>query len=103
LGYGLVGDFSDVLFGFWGTAAAVLVPAFAGLAWLLRKIARGPGGLLMAGQLLLYGIVLPCLAGLDDERQSLYLNICAGLFLAFVAWLVFQRPPEEATPVTLAV
>lgn len=94
LGYALLGDFSDLLFGFWGTAALILLPAFILLAWLLYKLLRGLNGRLMAGQLLLYGILLPCLAGLDAERQSLYLNICAGLFLAFTAWLLL-KPGEE--------
>lgn len=98
LGYGLLGDFSDLLFGFWGTAALVLLPAFMLLAWLLRKLLPGVNGQLMAVQLLLYGILLPCLAGLDAERQSLYLNICAGLFLAFAAWLLVKPgSPERAT------
>ncbi len=90
LGYGLLGDFSDLLFGFWGTAALILVPSFVLLAWLLRKILPGLNGQLMALQLLLYGILLPCLAGLDSDRQSLYLNICAGIFLAFTAWLLLK-------------
>ena len=38
--------------------------------------------------------MLPCLAGLDAERQALYLDICAGLFLAFAAWLLAK--PREA-------
>jgi hypothetical protein len=95
LGYGLVGDFSDLLFGFWGTAALVLVPAFGGLAWLLRKVMPGTGGVLMAAQLLLYGILLPCLAGLDPVRQSLYFNVCAGLLLAFVAWQLVKTGGTE--------
>ncbi len=102
LGYGLLGDFSDLLFGFWGTAALVLVPSFALLAWLLYKILPGINGRLMAVQLLLYGILLPCLAGLDGERQLLYLNICAGLFLAFLAWLLVRAGKHEPTlePIT---
>lgn len=95
LGYGLLGDFSDLLFGFWGTAVLVLLPEFILLAWLLRKFLPGVNGRLMAGQLLLYGILLPCLSGLDSERQSLYLNICAGLFLAFAAWLLV-KPSEKS-------
>ncbi|HWF19001.1 MAG TPA: hypothetical protein VG754_07015 [Verrucomicrobiae bacterium] len=95
LGYGLLGDFSDLLFGFWGTAALVLAPAFILLAWFLRKLLPGINGKLMAGQLLLYGILLPCVAGLDSERQSLYLNICAGLFLAFAAWLLLKPRGTE--------
>lgn len=92
LGYGFLGDFSDLLFGFWGTAAVILVPSFAFLAWLLRKILPGMNGSLMAGQLLLYGLLLPCLAGMDSDRQTLYLNVCIGIFLAFTAWLVMRSP-----------
>ncbi len=102
LGYGLLGDFSDLLFGFWGTAALVLAPAFGLLAWLLHKILPGINGQLMALQLLLYGILLPCLAGLDAERQSLYLNVCAGLFLAFVAWQLVKTARTEQGPEPIA-
>ncbi|HEX3800592.1 MAG TPA: hypothetical protein VH413_18005 [Verrucomicrobiae bacterium] len=90
LGYGLLGDFSDLLFGFWGTVALVLTPAFVLLAWLLHKLMPGLSGKLMALQLLLYGVLLPCAAGLDAERQSLYLNVCAGLLLAFVTWQLME-------------
>ena len=91
LGYGLLGDFSDLLFGFWGTAALILVPMFLLLAALLRKALPGITGRLMALQLLLYGIVLPCVAGLDDRRETLYENLCAVLFLAFVAWQLMKH------------
>ncbi|HZV34502.1 MAG TPA: hypothetical protein VFB72_07975 [Verrucomicrobiae bacterium] len=99
LGYALLGDFSDLLFGFWGTAAAILLPAFLLLALLLQKLLPGMNGRLMAAQLLLYGILLPCLAGLDADRQSLYLNICAGLFLAFAAWLLLKPIPAKSEPI----
>ena len=36
--YGLVGDFSDLLFGFWGTAAVILLPVFLFLGWLQTRI-----------------------------------------------------------------
>ncbi len=35
--YGLLGDFSDVLFGFWATAALILLPVFLMLTWLLTR------------------------------------------------------------------
>ncbi len=98
LGYGLLGDFSDLLFGFWGTAAVILLPIFILLALLLRKVMPGITGRLMALQLLLYGILLPCLAGLDGERQSLYLNICAVVFLGFIAWQLMEQWRGERTP-----
>lgn len=102
LGYALVGDFSDLLFGFWGTAALILVPVFFLLARLLRKVRPGMAGRLMSLQLLLYGILLPCVAGLDGDRQSLYLNICGVLFLAFVAWLLVEQWRDERAPLPLA-
>jgi len=92
LGYGLVGDFSDLLFGFWGTALVMLVPVFFLLASLLRKVVPGLAGKLMAIQVLIYGILLPCVAGLDSDRQSLYSNLCAAILLAFITWqLVSQK------------
>jgi hypothetical protein len=97
LGYGLLGDFSDLLFGFWGTAAIILLPIFFLLAALLRKVLPGIAGRLMALQVLVYGILLPCLAGLDADRQSLYLNLCGVGFLAFTAWqLVSQWTGQRA-------
>src|SRR5205807_4624576 len=33
--YGLLGDFSDLLLGFWGTAGVILLPVFVLLGWLL--------------------------------------------------------------------
>ena len=99
LGYGLLGDFSDLLFGFWGTAAIVLLPLMLFLSWLLRKSLPGIAGRLMSLQMLLYGILLPCLAGLDDHRETLYQNLCAFVFLAFIAWqLARQWRASEPTP-----
>src|SRR5262249_7882733 len=68
-GYGLLGDFSDVLFGFWGTAGMVLLPLFLALAWLLTRLASPASVNLLALQFLLFGILYPCVAGLDSERQ----------------------------------
>ena len=95
LGYGLLGDFSDLLFGFWGTAVLILVPIFILLGRLLRKVLPGLTGRLMSLQLFAYGILLPCLAGLDSDHQSLYLNICAVLFLAFAAWQLMNHSRSE--------
>jgi hypothetical protein len=101
LGYGLLGDFSDLFLGFWGTAIVILIPIFYFLARLLRKVLPGLAGRLMAIQVLLYGILLPCLAGLDTDRQSLYLNLCAVLFLAFIAWqLVSQWTTQRSLETT---
>ena len=88
-GYGLLGDFSDLLFGFWGTAILILLPLFGLLAILLKRVAP-QAGKWIAAQFLLFSIVYPCLAGLDSDRQSLYLNLCALEFLAFTAWLLVK-------------
>jgi len=84
--YGLLGDFSDVLFGFWGAASFIMVPAFALLAWLLIRVAPRGSARLLAFQCLLFGLLYPCLAGLDTDRQSLYFNLAALSFLGFAAW-----------------
>jgi len=88
--YGLLGDFSDLLFGFWGTAAFVLIPLLLLLAWLLKRVVPGLPGNLAALQLLVYGILYPSLAGLDSDRDSLYFNICAIGFLALAAWQLLR-------------
>jgi hypothetical protein len=103
-GYGLLADFSDLLFGFWGTAVLVLLPIFALLATLLMRIAPTTGKWL-AAQFLLFGVVYPCLAGLDADRQPLYLDLFAFNLLAFVAWLLVKnlpggKFPEQASVVT---
>ena len=80
--YGLLADFSDLLFGFWGTGGIVLLPLFLLMAWLLMRVMGSGIGRPLALQLILFGILYPCAAGLDPERQSLYLNLCAVAFLA---------------------
>jgi hypothetical protein len=40
----------------------------------------------LASLFLIYGVVYPCLAGLDGSRQALYLNLCALALLLFAAW-----------------
>ena len=90
-GYGLLGDCSDFLFGFWGTAGLMLLPAFLLLAWLLTRCAPGVVGKVLAGQLLIFSIVYPCLAGLDAERQSLYFDLSAALYLVMAAWLLLRK------------
>jgi hypothetical protein len=84
--YGLLGDFSDVLFGFWGAASFILVPAFASLAWLVIRFTPRSSARPLAFQCLLFGLLYPCLAGLDTDRQSLYFNLAALSFLGFAAW-----------------
>lgn len=86
LAFGLLGDFSDLLFGFWGTAILIFLPLMVMLAWMAKRIVRGTRGRILAGLLLVFGVLYPTAAGLDAERQSLYLNVCGFLFLAFIAW-----------------
>jgi hypothetical protein len=90
-GYGLLGDFSDVLLGFWGTACLVLVPIFLLLAWLLKQVAPAGVAKALAAQFLLFGIVYPSVAGLDAERQSLYFNLAALVFISLVAWQLARK------------
>jgi hypothetical protein len=101
-GYGLLADFSDLLFGFWGTAALVLLPLFAVLSGLLIKILPFTGKW-VALQFLIFGIVYPCLAGLDNDRQSLYLNLAALGFLAFTASLLAKNLANPQSPTQPAV
>ena len=100
--YGLLGDCSDFLFGFWGTAALVWVPAFILLAWLLRRVEPRSVATVLASQFLLFGLVYPLVAGLDSERQSFYFNISALVFLSMAAWQLLRklRPHlRESSPV----
>jgi len=94
LAYGLLADFSDLLFGFWGTFVLVLVPLFTLCAGWLRRVAPAAGNGL-AVQLLLFGVAYPCVAGLDASRQPLYLNLCALGLLLFTAQLLRQRRADE--------
>jgi hypothetical protein len=89
--YGLLGDCSDFLSGFWGTAGLVLVPAFVLLAWLLRRVEPRPAANALSLQFLLFGLVYPLAAGLDSDRQSLYFNISALVFLALAAWQLLRK------------
>ena len=93
-GYGLLANFSDLLFGFWGTFLLIVVPMFAAAAILLRRVAPEAGKGL-AVQFILFGVVYPCLAGLDPVRQPLYLNLCALGLLVFTAKLLVRRLGEE--------
>ena len=88
--YGLLADFSDLLFGFWGTFVLVLLPVFTVCAWLLIRVAPTAGKGL-AVQFLLISLAYPTVAGLDASRQPLYLNLCALGLLLFTSWLLRQR------------
>jgi hypothetical protein len=98
--YGLLGDLSDLLFGFWATAALVILPMLLLLAWLLKRAIPGTAGTLAAVQLLLYGLLYPSLAGLDSNRESLYFNLCAMIFLALAAWQLsrYLKPQKAPEP-----
>jgi hypothetical protein len=61
------------------------------LAWHLTKLAPRPFSNLLALQLLLFGIVYPAVAGLDSDRQTLYFNLGALIFLAIAAWQLTRR------------
>ena len=95
--YGLLADFSDLLFGFWGTFALVLLPVFTLCAGLLLRVAPAAGKGL-AVQFILFGVAYPCVAGLDASRQPLYLNLCALGLLLFTARLLMQRLADEKSP-----
>jgi hypothetical protein len=97
--YAMVADFSDILFGFWGTAAVVLLPMFLLLAWLLKRVVPGRLGRLLVVQLFLFGLLYPTVAGLDTERQSLYFNLCALAALGFIAvqWIQRNEPDTPGT------
>jgi hypothetical protein len=67
-----------------------LAPLFGVCAALLQRVAPAIGQGL-AVQFILFGVVYPCLAGLDPARQPLYLNLCALGLLVFMARLVAER------------
>jgi hypothetical protein len=88
--YGLLGNFHEIVFGFWGAGAVVLLPVFGLLAWLVTRTVDGAAGKLLAVELIMFGVLCPVLAGLDGGRQALYLNVCAVLFLVTVAWQLWR-------------
>ena len=89
--YGLLGDFSDLLFGFLGTTGLILVPLLLVLAKLLTRVTGGTAIKALALLFLVIGILYPCVAGLDSGRQTLYLNLCAVGSLGFMAWVLASR------------
>jgi len=88
--YGLLGNFHDIVFGFWGSLVVVLVPLFALLTWMVTRAVAGTAGKLLAMELILFGILYPSLAGLDAEHQMLYLNLCAVVLLVITTWQIVQ-------------
>ena len=92
--YGLLADFSDLLFGFWGTFALVFLPLFLLCASLLWRVAPAVGKG-MIGMFILLGVAYPCVAGLDPNHEPLYLNLCALGLLLFTASLLRRRLADD--------
>ena len=101
-GYGLLGNFHDIVFGFWGSAAVILLPLLVLMGWFVTQAVTGAEGKLLALTPLVFGGFYPCLAGVDSERQTLYLNICAFLFLALTAWQILRRTNGSISSATVA-
>lgn len=97
-GYGFLADFSDLLPGFWAAALGVVLPWFGLLALLLARVLRGVTGRLLAAQFVVYGLLYPSLAGIDPDRQTLYLNVCGIALLCFVAWQLSKRVESNLVP-----
>jgi len=100
--YGLLGDFSDLLFGFVGTAVLIMIPFLLVLAKLLTRLTTGVAIKALALQFLIVGILYPCAAGLDAGRQTLYLNLCAVDSLVFTAWVLASRLWNQSVEPTSA-
>jgi hypothetical protein len=98
-GFGLLGDISESFLGFWGTAAVIALPMFLVLGGLILRT-HGHAGKIICAELILFGLVYPCLAGMDSDRQTLYLNLAGLLFLMIAAWLFTNRirSAESAEP-----
>ena len=96
--FGLLADCSDLLFGFLPTAGLVFLPMLVFLAWLLSKLTPRPFSNLLGFQLLLFGVIYPAVAGLDSDRQTLYFNLSALVFLAIAAWQLFRRLGGTTAP-----
>jgi hypothetical protein len=97
--YGLAGNFADLIPDFPGSAILILAPAFLFLAWLLTR-SSAVSCRLLAGQMLLFCLFYPVLAGLDSDRQALYFDICAIVFIASAAWQLVQRLGRAETLAT---
>jgi hypothetical protein len=100
-GYGLVANFSDLLFGFWGSMGLVLLPIYFLLGVIGMRVFPAAVAQRIVVQLFLFGIALPCASGLDPDRQSLYLNVCSLILLAFVAPLFIRPTWRTQTPIAV--
>ena len=97
LGYAVLGDFSDLLLGFWGTALVIFLPLLVLLAWWGQRLVGGRTGQMLAALFFVFGLIYPTAAGLDGVRQSLYLNLCGFLFLALaVRQLAAELRPRSS-------
>jgi len=97
--YGLLADFSDLLFGFWPTAAFVFCPIILALTIIAIRAMPSQVVRRIALQLVLFGVVYPCVAGFDAERQPLYLNICSLIFLVLIAPLLMKPSEHTGQPI----
>lgn len=88
LAAGLLANFSDTPLGFWGTLAVIVVPVYIALLFALR---RTEAGSLLIAETIVFGLLYPGLAGLDDTRQLLYLNVATAMFVAAAAWQLIRR------------
>jgi heme/copper-type cytochrome/quinol oxidase subunit 4 len=102
LAYGLLGDFSDLLFGFAGTAVLILIPLLLVLAKLLTRVTNSIAIKGLALQFLIVAVLYPCAAGLDSGRQTLYLNLCAVGSQAFTAWVLASSLRDRSSDHTSA-
>lgn len=84
-GYGLMAGLSDTVLGFWGTFALVWIPLYGLMNWLIVTAHPTSEGRWLTVQVIAYGIVFPCVAGMDPDRQPLYLNLAAAAFLALLS------------------
>jgi hypothetical protein len=99
LGYGLLGDLSDTFLSFWGTTIVVFIPLLIALGWLTSRCLPAFEGKLVGLELLLFGLVYPYLSALNADRETLYLNVCAFIFLAIAAWMIVQRTGTPQIPI----
>ncbi len=96
LGYALIGDLSGTFLGFWGAYLVTLLPLLLAIGRVVTHAVRGIEGRLLALELLLFGLVLPCAAGFNDEYQALCLNGAAFILLAVTVWQLARRQAVRA-------
>ena len=87
-GYGLLADLNDTFLGFWGGTIIVLVPVHGFSGWLLSRVVGGVQGRCLFAVVVVYGLLLPYLAGVDPDRKMLYLNLSLFMFVLLAAWML---------------